>query len=105
MHGIELPRLAAAAAEGIDFLHRLAVIDMNLLVGAVGDVHEFLLRIAREGDFPGGAVALGVRLDRILLHEGAIGLEDLDAVIGAVADIDQPVIRRLGAMHRIAELR
>ena len=33
---------------------------MDLLVGAVGDVHELLLRIAGEGDFPDRAVALGL---------------------------------------------
>src|SRR3569833_2325072 len=35
VHGIELPRLPATAAEPIEFLHGLAVKDMNVLVGAV----------------------------------------------------------------------
>ena len=40
------------------------------------------------------------RADREFLHEGAVLLEHLDAVVGAVADIDEPVIGDLHAMHR-----
>src|SRR5689334_17476200 len=43
---IELSRLPAAAAEPIQFLHGLAVENMDVFVGAVRDIHEFLRRIA-----------------------------------------------------------
>ena len=39
-----------------------------------------------------------------LLHERAVRLEHLQAVVGAVAHIDQPVVRALDAVHRVAEL-
>src|SRR6266702_1028112 len=105
VHGIELTGRPSAANEPVKRLRDLAVEDMDVLVGAVRDVQELLLRIAGGGDHPHQSVALGVGLDDILLEIRAIGLENLDAVVGAVADIDQPVIGRLGAMHRIAELR
>ena len=38
------------------------------------------------------------------LHELAVRREDLHAVVGAVADVDEAVVRALDAVHRIAEL-
>src|SRR6201996_5480673 len=49
VHGIELTGLPAAAAEPVQFLHGLAVEDMDVLIGAIGDVQELLLLIGREG--------------------------------------------------------
>src|SRR5262245_36286622 len=42
VHGIELTRLAAAVAEARELGERLAIEDVNLLVGAVGEIHVFL---------------------------------------------------------------
>ena len=49
---------------------------------------------------PFGSVS---RRDAELLHEGAVLAEHLDAVVGAVADIDEPVVRQPHAMHGVGE--
>src|SRR5689334_5444565 len=61
--GVELAGLPAAVAERGEFGHRQSIEDMNLLVGAVGEVEVFLVAILREGNVPHGAVALRVLLD------------------------------------------
>ena len=43
-------------------------------------------------------------LDEGFLDERAIGMEDLNAVVHAIANIQQAVVREHGAMHRIAKL-
>ena len=50
---------------------------------------------------PSPSVVLAMTL---LLHELAVLLEHLDAVVRAVAHVDEPVVRQLGAVHRVAEL-
>src|SRR5471032_1472402 len=39
-----------------------------------------------------------------LLHESAVGIEHLDAIGLAIADVDEPIVAALDAMHGIAEL-
>ena len=61
------------AAEEADDFHGLAVDDLHLLVGAVGDVEEALRfvggeRHAETGAEPGG----GLALDEDLLHERSV---------------------------------
>ena len=65
---------------------------------------EALLGVARERDVPGRARGQRVLGEERLLHELAVRLEHLQAVVGAVADIDEPVVRTLDAVHRVAEL-
>ena len=65
---------------------------MDLHVGSVGDVEVFLLRVARQRYIEGRTVAQGILGDELFLDVGTVGLEDLDAVIGAVACIHEPVI-------------
>src|SRR5687767_11399835 len=50
--GEELAGLTAAAAERGEHVERLPVEDVDLHVGAIGDVQEALLRVARERDVP-----------------------------------------------------
>src|SRR5205085_5843872 len=50
MHAIELAGLTTAATERRQFRHAVALDDAYALVLAVGDVHEALLGIFREGD-------------------------------------------------------
>ena len=49
VHGIEQAGHAAAAAETVQLLERLAVKDVNYLVGAVRHVHELLLPMPLSG--------------------------------------------------------
>ena len=102
--GEELPRLAAAVAEAGEDLQRLAIEHVDLLVLPVGEVEILLLRILRERDVPHRAVAERLRRDERLLHERAVGLEHLDAIVRPVADVDEAVVREVGAVHRRAEL-
>src|SRR5262249_1271120 len=78
VHGVELPRLTAAVAEAGELGQRLAIEDVNFLVGAVGEIQILLLRIARERDVPRRAVAERVLEDLRLFHELAVLLEHLD---------------------------
>src|SRR3954447_15925026 len=76
----------------------------DLVVAPVGEIQVPLLRIAREGDVPHRSVAGGARLDRELLHEGAVPLEPLHAIVEPVADVDEPVLGEPDAMDWITEL-
>ena len=38
------------------------------------------------------------------LHEGAVRLEDLNPIVHAIADIQQPIDRQVGAVYRVPEL-
>src|SRR5690348_3566752 len=105
MDGKELAGLAAAVAEHRQDLERLPVHDVHPFVPAIGEEDVLLLRIAREGDVPYGPVATRSWKDALLLHELAVLAEDLDPVVHAIAYVHETIIGRLGAVHRIAELR
>ena len=75
---------------------------MDLAVGAVGDEDVALLGILRQHEVPYRAVRKRLRLDAEFLHERAVLAEHLDAVVGAVADIDETVVRQPHAVHRVA---
>jgi len=85
-------------------LQRRAQQDVHLLIGSIGEIDVLLFRILREGNVPYGSVAERPFLDDLLLDEGAVRFEDLDAVVHAVADIEQTVVCKLGAVDRAAEL-
>ena len=110
----EASRLAAAVADGADRRERDAIENDDLLVVAVGDEQIALLRVVRERDVPHraerrhGAELAGTTARRLLrdegfLHELAVLLEHLDAVVRAVADVDHAVLRDLDAGD-VAEL-
>ena len=75
-----------------------------MFVGAVGHVEEALVRVLRERNVPHRAVRQRVRRHEDFLHELAFLREDLDAVVDAVAGVDEAVVRNLGAVHRVREL-
>ena len=58
----------------------------------------------RESDVPHRSVAQRPFLDDLLLHECAVLFEHLDAVVHAVAHVEQAIVRQLRAVHGIAEL-
>src|SRR5215467_9863019 len=104
VHAVELAGLASAAAKRCQFVHRLALDDADALVLTVGEIDELLLRILGEGDFPGRARGERVLGEEVLAHEGAVGVEDLDAIIDAIANVKQAVLRKRDAVHGIAVL-
>src|ERR1700758_1581588 len=104
MHPVKLPGVAAATPKAADHRAVLAADDADLVVLAVGGQQIGLLRVRPEREVPDRTVAERALLEEPLPHEGAVLLENLDAVVDAVADIDQAVIGDFYAMHGIAEL-
>src|SRR5262249_36439687 len=74
-------------------------------LGAVGIEQEGLFAIDPEVEVPDRTRGPGVLLVGELLHEAAVLAEHLNAVVGAVADVDEAIPRDLDAMNRVAELR
>src|SRR5438270_12550830 len=77
---------------------------MDLLIGAIGEEEVLLLRIFREGDVPRRAVAERVLLDEGFLHELSLFREDLDAIVGPIADVDEAIARQLRAVYGVPKL-
>src|SRR3954454_6175690 len=101
---VKLPGVAAAAAEGADDRAVLALEHPDLVVLAIGAQQISLSGIGPDRDVPNRAVAERILLEEPLLDEGAVPPKHLDAIVHAVADIDQTVIGDLHAMHGIGEL-
>src|SRR5262252_4474634 len=103
VHPVKLSGLAPVPAE---LAHDLAVVAQerpDVIVLAVGVVEPGLRRVVRNVEIPDRAVAARGRRDHELLHERAVLLEDLDAVVRPVADVEQPVRGQARAVHRVAE--
>src|SRR5438093_4963458 len=91
VHAVELARLPPAFAKAREELERVAQDYVDLLVLAVGEIQVLLLRIAGEGDVPRGSGSQRLLVVEPLFDEGAIGLEDLNPIVDAVADVQQPI--------------
>ena len=100
----ELADLPPGPAETRERLLRGVVDDAHLAVHAVNHVDEFLLLVGREHEIVDRAGAARALLVDVLGDEAAILAEDLQPVIGAIADIDQPVLVDADAVDGIAEL-
>ena len=57
MHAVKLSWLAATITEGVQHFEALPVHHVDFPVLAVGQVHEALVVVSREGNLPGGAGA------------------------------------------------
>src|SRR6185312_7949141 len=101
---VEFAGLASAIPEAGEHFERVAIDDVHLVVFAVRDVEELLLRVVGKGDVPDRSRAEGLFLDHFFLHESAVWFEDLDTVVNAIADVEESVVRELCAVDRIAEL-
>src|SRR5262249_5134790 len=91
VHGVELAGLAAAIAEAGQNLHGVALYDVDLFVGAIGEGYVLLLWVFGERDVPHRPIAQGVARDEEFLEERAVGLERLDAIVRPVADVEHAV--------------
>src|SRR3990172_4641318 len=105
VHPEKLPRLAPAVAEAGQDFERLPLNDIDPLVLAVRQVEVLLRRVAGERDVPHRPVAQRPGRDALLLHERTLPAEHLDPIVGTVPHVDQSVVRGLGAVDRVAELR
>src|SRR5580692_461417 len=81
----------------------LPVEDPHHAVHHIGDVEIFLLRVWRKINGARGIVAAIVG-NRKFLHELSLLGENLNAVTAAVADVNQPVLGNVHAVHRFTEL-
>src|SRR6266481_79120 len=104
MHGIKLAGLTSAIAEAGQDFKRIAKQDVDFFIRTVSQENVFLLGILGKGDVPDRPVTQSFCGDEGLFDEGAIFLEDLDAVVRTVADVEEAVVGKLGAVHGIAEL-
>src|SRR6266849_6492250 len=89
VHAVELARLASAVAERGYFLERFAHDDADALVLAVCQHHESLLGILGEGDVPYRSRAARVPGIERLSHEGSVRPENLQSIVGTVANVDE----------------
>src|SRR5262245_59214092 len=101
---VELPGLPPALAETREELQRVAQDHVDLRILAIGEIQVRLLRVARERDVPRGSRSQRLAVIERFLHERSVRLEDLDAVVDSIADVEQAIDREVRAVHRIAEL-
>src|SRR4029453_16200378 len=100
----ELADLSSGAAEAAERLLRGAIDDAHLAVHAVDHVDQLLLFIRREYQVVDRARAARCSLEDVLGDEAAVLAKDLQAVVAAIADVDEAVPVDSDAMHRVAEL-
>src|SRR5207237_8955997 len=100
MEQVECAAFASGASDSLNDLSSLAIQFPHGHIGDIRNENVFLLRIGREIDRPRGAAAFGVPRDIEFLLELTVFGEHLDAVTGAVADIDEAVFGDAHGMHR-----
>jgi hypothetical protein len=96
--------LPAIASEASYYLAVFADKRAHFVVRAVHVHQEALRRIDPEIEIPHRAREQRLLGDEELLHEGAVLAEDLDAVVGSVADVHQAIFRNLDAVYGVGEL-
>ena len=104
MNPVELPGIAAVAAKTADYGTIVPFQHPDFVVLAVGAQQIGLLRVGPDRDIPHRAIAARVLFVKPFLNEGSIFPEHLDAIVDAIADIEQPVVGELHAMHGVGEL-
>src|SRR5215207_2070234 len=104
VHPVELAGVPAVPAKARKNRARVAELNPDDVVLAVGAEQVRLPLVRREVQIPLGAVSARLRTDEELLDERPALREDLAAVVDAVADVDEPVIRDDDAVDGIAEL-
>src|SRR5580700_7195819 len=100
----ELAGLAANPAEPSEHFLAGMVYDPHFAVRAVDHVDVFLRLVRREHEFVDRAGGTGVLLVEMLGDERAVLAEDLHAVVGAVAGVNEAVLVDANTVHRVAEL-
>src|SRR5690606_27783062 len=78
--------------------------DVDPLDLAVGGKYVALLGAGGASDALHASAPERARREERFLDERAVAAGHLDAVVWAVTDVDESVVRRLGAVHGIAEL-
>src|ERR1700691_5423052 len=106
MNPVKFAGAASGTSVGADDGAVLAAHRLDHIVGPV-DENEIILPLVerREGETPRRAGSLCLRLEDELADEIAVLAEYLHAIVGAVADVNKPVLPQRNAMHRVGELR
>src|SRR6266576_1381926 len=104
VHRVELAWLSPAIAEAGQNFERIAKEDVDFLIRAISQENVDLVRILGKGDINDWAITESSCGNESFFDESTVLLEYLDAVVGAVADVEQALIRKLGAVDWIAEL-
>src|SRR5262245_39160009 len=117
MDPVELTELASRATEPVELLKVFAVQRVNRVVRQIRHIHAALPLVRRE-IHGAGCTACALRSHVYFAHEPALSdfairiaarladlgcLEYLDAVVVAVAGVEQAVIGKLRAVQRAAE--
>src|SRR3954467_10716894 len=89
----------SAGADARDDLERVTTQHPKLLIGPVGDVDKLLLRIVRERDIPDRALAERRFRHHRFPDERPVLLEDLNAIVATIADVNQSVAGDPDAAH------
>src|SRR5262249_4754059 len=105
VHPMKLAGIAAVATERADDLAGFAAQGAYLVVGAVGSEQERLLGIDPGVEVRHRAGKQRILFDNELSDETAVFAKHLNAVVGAVANINEAVPGNFHAVHGIAKLR
>ena len=98
--------VTAITAEVAHDFHGLPLHNLNFLIRAVGDVEKALLLVARESHTKARTESRrSLPFDEDLFDEFSIQLERLNAIIHAIADIDDAVVGNRDPMNRVELLR
>src|SRR4029453_5815185 len=101
----EFAGLAAGLAETIEDREILSPQDPHPLVGAVDQIEQALIRIARELQAEAAAGSAGFRTNEPLHQVLAVLAEHLDAIAAAIGYVNQAVLRSGEPMQRRVLLR
>src|SRR3954470_5116229 len=98
MRRCQAPAGVAWTAERAEDVQRLPIENPDLLVAAVRNIREPLLRIRGKGDAKHGSIQrLG--LDQLLLDERAVERKDLDPAAVSIAGVDEAIMADADAVH------
>src|SRR5437870_10377377 len=92
VRAVELAGPVPRPAEFTDHPQRLPLEDVDALIRAVGNDEKRLPRIGREADVPDRPAAEGLTGDHDLADERAILPKNLNAIVRAIADVDEAVL-------------
>ena len=101
----KLANLAARPAEATERFLRGVVDDAHLAIHPVDHVDELLFFVWREYEVVDRSSSPSDLLVDVLRYETPILMEDLHAIVAAVANVNQTFPVDADAMYRVAELR
>ena len=96
---IELSCPMPGPAERIEHFERFAIQHIHLLIRSVVHERKPLLRIDREADIPYRSATERILGDEGFLYKCAVLSKDLKAIIGAVANVHEAVMRDLNGVN------